>query len=1065
MPTALHLESLVARAVPLRERARQHQSSAIDRDGSPNAVPSTLLTTWCELAASGSWATFEKRLTWDGFTAAAMADLVQRSGAEQVSDLPAWACHVRDAWLLTPEFSDDGFPALEESHPFGELLLPLARLGRHRVVECHPDWQAVVSAAALAQLEGALLSRLCRVAMRVLYAEFSVYRSLRSSQGLGAMLASSVSGGPPRTLYDAFLRDMRTGGLARICSTYPVLARLLGTATDLWVTVTGELLERLRADLPALEATFGEGQPLGLVTDIRADLSDPHDGGRSVYIVTWASGLRLVYKPRPLGLEQRMGELVAWLDGIPGVPSLRALRVLDRGHHGWLEFAAHTPCQQDDEVARYFERCGALLCVVYALNGGDLHYENLIASGEHPVLIDLETLLGPRVRVEHDEKAAPDATGSATQRCAESVLAVRMLPDILVRDDGGAFNLGGLGGVDPDGTSVVVPRWRHLNSDNMRLEFVRTTSGVRASNLPVRDGMPVPASGHVDAIVDGFTRTYRAFVSRRDDLFAEHGILARMREATVRVLLRNTNLYATLIERTLQPAYLRDAVDRSVQLDALSRPLLANPLRPRIWDIVDAEHEALDSLDIPLFSARADSTVLALPNGAAIPDALEVSALDQAMRRLRSLSETDLAFQVSLIRSAFATNAAHELRVCCPEPPPTTHAVAWSRDKVVQAARRIGCRLRNAAIASGTSDERMVQWVGPEYLGRARRYRMGPLAPGLIDGASGVAFFLASLAHVTGESEWSDLALRALRPFRAALHDYLRSLRLRRLVDVGAGTGLASIVFAHVHSARLLGRPDVMDIALEVAALASPDALARNDSSDLMTGTGGAILGFLALHDATGEREWLGRAIDAGSVLAERTQTTAGSEGRWWPNRHGQPERGMAHGQSGIAMALARLARVSEDATFSDLATAAIVAERTLPYADERQGAWSHGVCGLVCSRLDLVDASGVDVEIDEFTREPDATSGSASDTIGDGTGTRIDVLLATGMRLNRPQLVDRARALGMAVAARIARDVVVTGWPASVASPGLLHGEAGIGHALLRLASPHRVPSPLMWA
>ena len=49
-------------------------------------------------------------------------------------------------------------------------------------------------------------------------------------------------------------------------------------------------------------------------------------------------------------------------------------------------------CASEEEIRRYYRRTGHLLCLVYALNGSDFHYENLIADGEHPVPIDLETI-------------------------------------------------------------------------------------------------------------------------------------------------------------------------------------------------------------------------------------------------------------------------------------------------------------------------------------------------------------------------------------------------------------------------------------------------------------------------------------------------------------------------------------------------------------------------------------------------------------------------------------------------------------------------------------------------
>ena len=47
------------------------------------------------------------------------------------------------------------------------------------------------------------------------------------------------------------------------------------------------------------------------------------------------------------------------------------------------------------EVETYFNRCGQLVAVLYLTRTNDIHHENLIASGDQPVLIDTDTLFYP----------------------------------------------------------------------------------------------------------------------------------------------------------------------------------------------------------------------------------------------------------------------------------------------------------------------------------------------------------------------------------------------------------------------------------------------------------------------------------------------------------------------------------------------------------------------------------------------------------------------------------------------------------------------------------------------
>src|SRR5262249_52449852 len=166
-------------------------------------------------------------------------------------------------------------------------------------------------------------------------------------------------------------------------------------------------------------------------------LSDPHRQGRSVFRLTFVDAAgdarpspapsSVFYKPRSLKAdaqfqavlaacneESREGALA--LRGLryadhggrgEAFPEFRLLGVLDCGDHGWVEAIAPGPCVTVEEARRFYLRQGGFLALLHVLAGADMHAENVIACGEHPMLVDLEMLLHPPV------EAAPAATGRA----------------------------------------------------------------------------------------------------------------------------------------------------------------------------------------------------------------------------------------------------------------------------------------------------------------------------------------------------------------------------------------------------------------------------------------------------------------------------------------------------------------------------------------------------------------------------------------------------------------------------------------------------------------------------
>lgn len=110
----------------------------------------------------------------------------------------------------------------------------------------------------------------------------------------------------------------------------------------------------------------------------------------------FANGTAVVHRPRPPAAHRHFNALLGWYGAQPGVPRLRALGLLDRGTHGWTEYAEARPCLTRYDVERFYRRQGALLALLHVLDGTDTHFENLVACGDHPVLVDVETLFHPR---------------------------------------------------------------------------------------------------------------------------------------------------------------------------------------------------------------------------------------------------------------------------------------------------------------------------------------------------------------------------------------------------------------------------------------------------------------------------------------------------------------------------------------------------------------------------------------------------------------------------------------------------------------------------------------------
>src|SRR6185312_10755503 len=114
-------------------------------------------------------------------------------------------------------------------------------------------------------------------------------------------------------------------------------------------------------------------------------------------------------------------------------------------------------------------RQGAYLTLLHVLEATDLHHENLIAAGEHPMLVDLETIFHPRVLMDN-------LLGTGEPACEvleHSVVRVGLLPyQFWGNEEAAGVNISGLGGAEGQLSPRAMPEWEGAGTDQMRL--VRT---------------------------------------------------------------------------------------------------------------------------------------------------------------------------------------------------------------------------------------------------------------------------------------------------------------------------------------------------------------------------------------------------------------------------------------------------------------------------------------------------------------------------------------------------------------------------------------------------------------
>lgn len=839
-------------------------------------------------------------------------------------DKPRWAKWAERAVAAAPVGPDQ----VAGDHPEAETLLSpfvaeAVRRFRERVLAVAPDGgsKGLVEPAALCRgFCERLGTRLSELSTPTLRHEWQRTRSTEAAD---------------REDFADYLRATATAdGLETLLCRYPVLARLVGEACQQAVEVTAEILDRFVQDRDAIVSALLDGADPGRLTGIEPAGGDRHQGGRSVVFLNFADRVdQVVYKPRCPESSNLYAALVGRLcQALPEL-ALESVPTLVRLGYGWSRFIAPAPCRTAEEAQRFYYLQGALLALLYASNGTDVHAQNLIACGDQPLLTDTETLLHPPL-------AQLVLTGGDPALAAlnRSVLHVLLLPT-LIRGEHGAADISGLGGP------------------------------AAGANRPTLDGTPLDPADYVRDLRRGFCDGYEA-ICRNAETFLE--TLAAAADEPLRILPRATRVYADLLKHSTRPEFLRDARERQ----RLFETALADTSGFAGADrLLEHEYRELWQGDIPIFFARPGSRSIRAGDGTRVGELLDSSGLAVVRAKLRAMDAADRHNQEWIIDAAFATGAGPiDHRCAAGIAPPDRRAARgslagsadrqWDPQWALDTALAVADRLDESA---HRGDGR-TNWLGLEPL-EDGYWAILPTGAGLAHGYTGVALFLAQLGVVADRPRLLDRAADALRPLPLLL-DALAE-RPAHLAAIGCGfAGLGGIAYALARLAVLLDSPDLrksVPIAIELIGRADA-ALSTGPraTETFIDGRPEAIAALRAIYRDLGtpEAERLARELEGNDFQRPETESHDASDDAWCTGIAGRAAAGLlapealetwldrlsaaptvsdlslCHGELGILEALTVLAPQNERAR------TVLGRRRALLPAAVACGAWLNGTPG-----------------------------------------------------------------------------------------------------------------------
>lgn len=949
---------------------------------------------------------------------------------------------------------------LDAIEPLISQGLAQLQAGIQSLIQTHSDLPFdpnTIEALLFANLPGQLLSMLSRT----MVLELNVARL----QGL-------LQGDTPEERFQSFLQRLRQPEIViPLLQEYPVLARQLVISINRWVKFGLEFLQHLCTDWSDICTTFSPDAKPGVLVQIDGGVGDTHRGGRAVLIAKFSSGFQVVYKPKSLAVDVHFQQLLEWLNQRGNHPPFRTLKILNQGTYGWVEFVNAQACTNPEEIQRFYERQGGYLALLYAIEATDFHKENLIAAGEHPILVDLESLFHPQIS-DIDIKKSDHL---ASKIIGYSVLRVGLLPQRLwANDESEGIELSGLGGKEGQMTLNPVPYLEAIGTDEMRVARERMPmSG--SQNRPTLNEAEVNVLDYTEAIATGFTKIYQLLLQYREELLAENSPLAAFAEDEVRFILRPTYTYALLLHESYHPDLLRNALERDRFFDRL---WLGIEQQPYLAKVIAAERDDLWQGDVPMFTTRPNSRAIWSSSNQKIADFSGESGMALVQRRLQQLSDTDLTRQLWFIHASLTTLAMAEDGVQFSSYRVTEPQNNASREQLLAAATAVGDRLEALALHG----EKDISWIGLTVINE-KYWTLAPLGIGFYDGLPGVVLFLAYLGTVTAENRYTALAESALTTMQ-------RQLEISKsfIKSIGGFEGWGGVIYTLTHLGILWNEPALLAEAEALVELL-PDLIAKDEYLDIIGGAAGCLNSLISLYRCRPSQRTLATAIQCGEQIISHAKTMEQGIGWVRPGGGELPLAGFSHGVAGIASALLELSALTNDSRFRTTALAAIEYERSLfrpevgnwpdlrdfsssilADKDDNQPicmtAWCHGAPGIGLGRLRSLphlDDAKIRAEIDTALKTTLAHGFGSNHSLCHGDLGNLELLLQASLILDDPQWETQVNRLASIILESINQHGWLCGVPLGVETPGLMTGLAGIGYGLLRLAEPTRVPSVLV--
>ncbi len=881
-------------------------------------------------------------------------------------------------------------------------------------------------------LEG-LASKLITIADKTLILEINISK-----------LKNELIGESPEERFHYFFEHKGSlKELVNFYNEYCVLARILLNEMRQFVKNIEEIV------LHCIESSLelSEWLPKGDIFKIKSlqfGEGDTHQQGKSVAIITLSSNYKIVYKPKKLQIVNAYQALIDRLNKESSLLDIKLAPNIIKDTYTFEKFIEHSSCSTEAEVRNYYQRFGQTLGLMYMLHGNDLHMENVIAAGEYPYVVDIETIFQTLISYNH-KNSAELKSRYKMQHWVNNTL---LLPEKIIHNEkGDLIEVSALSGQEQTLTKKGY-RLSNNYTDKVRYELASLKLG-GSNNLTTINGNVVDYKNYIEYIIKGFENVLLFFKENSQELLSTGGFIDQFQECTIRLIIRNTHIYVEFLSNLYHPDCMRDYY----YLEQALENLWVLPIQQK--KLILTEYKDMLRGDIPIYFTKTNSLSVFDSEMNEFTNVLHKTGLEQVKHKIQSLSDEDIKRQITIIRVKTETVPDDQNKPIRIFPHKITNNKESIRQKFLEEAIKIGEQLACNAIIC--EESKTMSWLTIKD-DEHSFWNVGPVSGELYEGLSGISLFYHYLYVITKENQFKKY------------RDYCFNMAMKNVMHskYNSGfTGYASLIYPALKVLQF-GPGKKYKQAMQEVLDYLKQAMDIN-GIDWLHGKSSVIELLLLCYDEQKDEEYLEIACLYGDSLIQEYKQD--------PSKYFLG--GIAHGYSGLAVSLLKLGKYSENAMYTDFGLEMLKYDQTLydevqkGWIDQRENSrnvrhfWCNGTVGIGLSRLKIQHYIGSNFNIENDIHK-------ALDTLSDinllnddglchGNMGLIDFYLELYLSDKKDEHYNQALCIGETLLKdKTNKGIYHLKQFDGFLPIGLFKGLSGIGYEYLRLYNPKLIPSVL---